>query len=151
MATSEPPSTDRTTIDRTASHPAPELVELWDGSRIRAWQDYHLSGMSELIGSLNLCHALLALANSGLLDRLHPERPLPRADLLAGMDKEIGAGFLRYLAVRGVLEEHDDTYRLSRRGTLLTSDVALARLGFYLEAYGPVTRRAADLLDGSAT
>jgi SAM-dependent methyltransferase len=130
---------------------APETVELWDGDHIRAWQDYHLSGAADLISAVNLAHALLALADSGLLGRLSAEEPRPVAKLLADFDEETGTGFLRYLAVCGILEEHRDTYRISRRGTMLTGDIALARLGFYLEAYGLVTARAAQLLDGSAT
>ena len=129
----------------------PEFVELWDGDHIRAWQDYHLSGAADLISAVNLAHALLALADSGLLAKLDAEQPRPVAELLAGFDEETGAGFLRYLTVCGILEEHEGTYRISRRGTMLTGDIALARLGFYLEAYGPVTARAAQLLDGSAT
>jgi SAM-dependent methyltransferase len=133
------------------SLPSPELVELWDADRIRTWQDYHLSGIGEMISAANLCHALHALATCGLLDRLRADRPVPVDDLLTGLDPHLATGFLRYLAVCGVLEEHRGGYRLSGRGRLLTTDVALARLGFYLEAYGPVVRRAADLLDRSAT
>jgi len=140
-----------TATDQLPSRPAPEVAELWDAGRIRAWQDYHLSGMPDLISAFNLCHALHALATTGLLDRLRADEPRPAADLLAGMDPETGGGFLRYLSVAGVLEEHAGTYRLTRRGTLLTGDIGLARLGFYLEAYGPVTRRAADLLTGAGT
>jgi SAM-dependent methyltransferase len=131
--------------------PSPELVELWDADRIGIWEDYHLSGIGELISAANLCHALHALATCGLLDRLRADRPVPEEDLSSGLDPYLAPGFLRYLAVCGVLEEHHGGYRLSRRGRLLTSDVALARLGFYLEAYGPVVRRAADLLDRSAS
>jgi SAM-dependent methyltransferase len=132
------------------SEKTPESVELWDGDHIRAWQDYHLSGAADLVSAVNLARALLALADSGLLARLSAEQPRPVAELLAGFDEETGTGFLRYLTVCGVLEEHDETYRLSRRGIMLTGDIAQARLGFYLEAYGPVTARAAQLLDGSA-
>jgi SAM-dependent methyltransferase len=128
----------------------PEFVELWDADRIRMWQDYHLSGMPDLIGSVHLCHALLAMASSGLVDRLQGEGPVPRARLLEGLDHAVGAGLLRYLTVCGVLEEHSDAYRLTRRGQLLTNGIAMARLGFYLEAYGPVTSRMSDLLTGAA-
>ena len=127
-----------------------EHVELWDAERIRAWQDYHLSGMGELLSSVNLCHALLALANSGMLGRLREVGPSTAGGLLDGLDPRLGPDFLRYLTVCGVLEEHSGTYRLTRRGELLTGDVPLARLGFYLEAYGPVTRRITDLLTGAA-
>ena len=128
----------------------PDTVELWDADRIRAWQDYHLSGMSQLISSVNLAHALLALANSGLLDRLRGDTPRPTEELIAGLDPWMASGTLRYLAVCGVLEEHQGTYRLTRRGEMLTGDVPLARLGFYLEAYGPVTGRMTDLVTGAA-
>jgi SAM-dependent methyltransferase len=130
----------------------PEDVQLWDEDRIRAWQDYHLSGMPQLLSSMNLCHALLALNNSGILDRLRAGAgAVAAAELLEGLDPEVGAGFLRYLVTCGVLEEHGGRHRLTRRGELLTGDVALARLGFYLEAYGPVTGRMTDLLTGRAT
>jgi SAM-dependent methyltransferase len=127
-----------------------EHVELWDDDRIGTWQDYHLSGMPELISSMNLCHALLALANSGLLDRVSATEPRPAEELLAGLDDRMGAGFLRYLVTSGVLDEWQGGYRLSHKGKLLTNDVARARLGFYLEAYGPVTRAMTDLLTGKA-
>ncbi|TYC10342.1 methyltransferase domain-containing protein [Actinomadura syzygii] len=129
---------------------SPEVVELWDGERIRGWQDYHLAGVADLISAVNLSQALLALVGSGMLDRLRQDGPCPRDALLDGLNPEVGAGFLRYLSVCGVLEEFGGAYRLTRRGTMLTSDIALARLGFYLEAYGPVTRAMTDLLTGSA-
>ena len=130
---------------------APEEIELWDDARVGAWQDYHLSGMPELLSAANLCHVLLALAGSGLLARLRDPEPATAGRLLDGFDAEVGAGLLRYLTVRGVLVEHGGRFRLTRRGELLTTDVALARLGFYQEAYGPVTRRATDLLTGAAS
>ena len=125
-------------------------TEFLDETRVRAWQDYHLSGMPEMISSVNLCHSLLALVNTGLLERLQRPVPARTADLLEGLEYRIGTGFLRYLVVSGVLSEWQDTYRLTHRGELLTSDIALARLGFYLEAYGPVTGRIPELLTGSA-
>lgn len=140
-----------TDIDQLLTHRAPEVVELWDTGRIGAWQDYHLSGMPDLISAFNLCYALHALCTTGLLDRLRGDERRSRGELLAGMEEETGSGFLRYLTLCGVLEEHAGAYRLTRRGAMLTADIALARLGFYLEAYGPVTRRAADLLSGAAT
>ncbi|MFE9423842.1 SAM-dependent methyltransferase [Kitasatospora sp. NPDC006697] len=128
----------------------PEHIELWNEQRITSWQDYHLSGMPELISSFNLCHALLALANTGLLDRIRDRGPVAADELLAGLDGCDGREFLRYLTVSGVLSHWQDKYQLTRRGELLTADVALARLGFYLEAYGPVTQRTTDLLTGAA-
>src|SRR5207302_1964308 len=106
--------------------PAPEDVALWDERRVRDWQDYQLSGMPQLLSSMHLCHALLALANSGMLARL--SRHSSAEELLEGLDREVGSGFLRYLTVCGVLAEHRGTYRLTRRGELLTGAVSLARL-----------------------
>jgi SAM-dependent methyltransferase len=139
-----------TVAGRASPIASPELVELWDGDRIREWQEYHLSGMANMISSANLCYSLLALADSGMLRQLRSCQSCSQEEMLVGRNADIGAGFLRYLSTCGVLEEYSGAYRLSRRGTMLTSDVALARLGFYLDAYGPVIRRAADLLDGSA-
>jgi SAM-dependent methyltransferase len=128
----------------------PESVELWDEQRIRDWQDYHLSGMPQLLSSMNLCHALLALTNSGMLARLREAGPVAAEALLHGVDPAVGTGLLRYLEVCGVLAEHQGVYRLTRRGELLVGPVALARLGFYLEAYSPVIGRMTDLLTGAA-
>lgn len=128
----------------------PEEVELWEPRRIRDWQDYHLSGMPQMLSSMNLCHALLALSSSGMLAQLRDSRPATAETLLEGLDRETGTGFLRYLTVCGVLEQHGGVHRLTRRGELLTGDVALARLGFYLEAYAPVIGRMTDLLTGRA-
>jgi SAM-dependent methyltransferase len=128
----------------------PEHVELCNERQIRAWQQYDISGIPQMISSMNLCHALLALANSGILERLNGAGPCAAETLLEGIDPHIGPGFLRYLTVCGVLDEWRGTYRLTPRGQLQTSDVALARLGFYLEAYGPVTRQMTGLLTGTA-
>lgn len=131
--------------------PDTEVVDLWDDERIDAWENYHLSGMPDLLSAMNLCHALLALANSGLLDRLRGTGPTKPDELLDGMAEHVGTGFLRYLNVCGVLDEWHGTYRLSNRGRLLTEPVAMARLGFYLEAYAPVTRNITGLLTGAMT
>lgn len=129
----------------------PESVELWDEQRIRDWQEYHLSGMPQLLSSMNLCHALLALTNSGILARLREAGSGTAETLLDGLDHEVGSGLLRYLTIRGVLATHQGVHRLTRRGELLVGPVALARLGFYLEAYSPVIGLMTDLVTGAAT
>nr|CTQ98703.1 hypothetical protein [Kibdelosporangium sp. MJ126-NF4] len=130
---------------------ATEVVDLWNDERIGAWENYHLSGMPDLISSMNMCHALLALTKSGLLDRLRGTEPRKIDELLDGMDERVGTGLLRYLAVGGVLDDWRGSYRLSHRGRLLTEPIALARLGFYMEAYAPVTRNITGLLTGTMT
>jgi SAM-dependent methyltransferase len=127
-----------------------DIVELHDENLIRSWQDLQISTMPELISSLNTCHVLHAVARSPLLERLR-KGPGRAETLLAGMSYRIGANLLRYMVIRGIVEEWDGRYGLTQKGEKLTSEIALARLGFYLEAYGPVLRRISDLLDGRAT
>ncbi|MEV0642241.1 methyltransferase domain-containing protein [Streptomyces sp. NPDC050619] len=95
--------------------------------------------------------AIRAFAESGGLDRLRAKGWASAEELLDGASAEVGRGFLTYLRVSGVLDEWDGRFRLTPRGTLLTSEISLARVGFYVEAYGPVTRRMGDLLTGRAT
>jgi SAM-dependent methyltransferase len=128
----------------------PDLVEFRDGAQLASWQDFRLSGMPELISAMNLCHALFAFVEGGLLANLRNGKRLPEDGLLAGTDERIGHGLLRYLVMRGVLEVRDAGYFLTRKGELLTGDVPLARLGLYLEAYGPVVGRTSELLTGRA-
>jgi SAM-dependent methyltransferase len=127
-----------------------EILELRDEDLIGTWQDFQLSSMPDLLGSLHLCHAIHALAKSGLLDRLRSGHHSTETGLLDGMNQRISSNVLRYLALKGVLEQWQGTYRLTRRGALLTSEISLARLGFYLEAYGPVVQRTDDLMTGQA-
>ncbi|MCP3801903.1 methyltransferase domain-containing protein [Allokutzneria sp. A3M-2-11 16] len=129
----------------------PEVVEFRTGEQLAVWQDFRLSTMPDIISSMHLCHAVFALVESGMLGNLRDGRRLPEDGLLAGTVERIGTDFLRYLVMREVLELRDTGYFLTRKGELLTSDVSLARLGVYLEAYGSVTSRMSDLLTGKAT
>ncbi|MEU6083153.1 methyltransferase domain-containing protein [Streptomyces sp. NPDC047108] len=143
--------TDMDILRSASGSRSSDLLELRDDELTTTWQDFRLSSMPDLLGALHLCHAVHALATSGLLDRLREGRHSAEDGLLDGTNHRIASNVLRYLALKGVLEEWQGTYRLTRRGTLLTSDIALARLGFYLEAYGPVVQRAGDLMTGEAT
>ncbi|MFJ4767802.1 SAM-dependent methyltransferase [Streptomyces uncialis] len=158
--TSGPPHPGIPTPDGTTRHtgtsfgggPAPDggPVELRDEELGRTWEEFKLSGMPDLLGALHLCHALHALARSGLLERLREGRHSSGSGLFDGMNHRVSSNTLRYLALKGVLEQWRGSYRLTRRGELLTSDISLARLGFYLEAYGPVVGRADELMTGAA-
>lgn len=128
----------------------PQHIEVWDGDQVDAWHAYHTSGMPELISSMHLCMAIFALARSGCLERLNAKEWVSAAEILDGRETDLGHGFLRYLQVCGVLDEWAGEFRLTPRGRLLTGEISLARLGFYLEAYAPVTNRMADLLTGAA-
>lgn len=129
---------------------APQHVEVWNGEQVDAWHAYHTSGMPEMISSMHLCMAIFALAESGCLERLRAKEWSSAAEILDGAETELGRGFLRYLQVCNVLDEWEGRYRLTPRGSMLTGEISLARLGFYLEAYAPVTRRMTDLLTGKA-
>ncbi len=131
----------------TAARQGSESLLLRDEELTQTWQDFQLSSMPDLLSALHLCHAVHALAESGLLQRL---RDGVEEDLLDGLNQRIASNLLRYLVLKGVLEEWQGTFRLTRRGALLTSEISLARLGFYLEAYGPVVQRAGDLVTGRA-
>lgn len=133
---------------RTDDGAPPERVEVWNEEQIQAWQEYDLGGMVDLISSANLCQALQALGDSGLLERLDSAKLASREQLLAGLEPTTGAGFLRYLTLSGILDERQGRYRLSRRGQFLTNPVALARLGFYTRAYAPVLTNLTGLLTG---
>lgn len=128
----------------------PEAVEFRDGEQLAIWQDFRLSTMPEIISSMHLCHAVFALADSGILDNLRNGKRRPDEGLLEGVVEKIGKDFLEYLVQRGVLDRRTDGFALSRKGELLTSDVALARLGVYLESYGSVVSRLNELLTGKA-
>ena len=125
-------------------------MEVHDEKLIRTWQDFQMSTMPELISSMNTCYILHALASSPLLERLR-QGPSRAEVLLADTNQRLGSNLLHYLMIRGLVEEWDGRYGLTQKGEMLTSEVALARLGFYLEAYGPVLLRVGDMLNGRAT
>ncbi|ASF07405.1 hypothetical protein NBRGN_061_00210 [Nocardia brasiliensis NBRC 14402] len=134
----------------TSTQYRPEIVELDDAPQRREWQAFTLSDLPEMISSMHVCHAVRALADTPLLARLRTGPQRTPQVLLAGIDPEIGPGFLRYLVQRGILETRGAEYFFTRLGEFLTTDVSLARLGVYVDAYGAVTSRIGDLLTGTA-
>lgn len=128
----------------------PQHVEVWQADQVDAWHAYHTSGMPDLISSMHLCMAIFAFARSECLDRLRAREWATPEEILGGAETDLGRGFLTYLRVCGVLDEWDGRFRLTPRGRMLTSEISLARLGFYLEAYAPVTRGLTELLTGDA-
>lgn len=126
--------------------PEPRLVEIVDVEVQRNWRKYERSGMASLISSYNLCNALFALAQTSLRAKLRADRSTPAATLLEGVDYHLGEHLLHYLAIHGVVEADAVGYRLTVLGDDLMSDVALAQLGAYREAYGPVFNEMTALL-----
>jgi SAM-dependent methyltransferase len=136
--------------NETSASLGTESLTFHDKDLIATWQDFQLSGMPDHISAMHLCYAIHALADSGLLERLRGDRSSAGTGLFDGMNQRVAENVLRYLALRGVLDEWQGAYSLTRRGKVLTSEIPLARLGFYVEAYGPVIHRMSDLITGQA-
>lgn len=128
----------------------PPVVELQDAEQRREWQKFTLSDLPEMISAMHVCHAVHALSTTPLLERLRNGPRQPGNGLLDGITPDIGAGLLRYLVNRGILQIQGEEYFLTRLGEFLTTDISLARLGIYVEAYGGVTSRIGELLTGEA-
>nr|AEA29633.1 putative methyltransferase [Streptomyces albus subsp. albus] len=135
----------------TPANSTPPTVELQDAEQRREWQKFTLSDLPEMISAMHVCQAVHALSVTPLLDRLRHGPRQSSNGLLAGLDPDIGAGFLRYLVNRGIVETRGEEYYLTLLGECLTADVSLARLGVYVEAYGGVTSRIGELLTGEAS
>lgn len=134
----------------TLAESTPPVVELEDAEQRSEWQKFTLSDLPEMISAMHVCHAVHALSATPLLERLRQGPRNPADGLLDGINPDVGPGFLRYLVQRGVLQRQGEEYELTRLGEYLTTDVSLARLGIYVEAYGGVTSRIGDLLSGDA-
>jgi SAM-dependent methyltransferase len=131
-------------------HLGVETLEIRKPDLIEMWQDFQISTMPDMISAMNLCHVVHALASTPLLARIRNGQNDSANGLFSGMDRAVSEQMLRYLVLRGVLEEWHGSYVLTRKGAMLTSEIALARLGFYVEAYGPVLRKIPDLMRGDA-
>lgn len=127
----------------------PELVELTDEMPEQAWDRYRRSGMAELIGAYHLCQVLYAAEQLGLNTLLRTGRSFTVDQLPPQLRSELGVNLIRYLVVRGIIKQENEQFRITDHGQLLLDDIASAQLGFYLEAYGPVTSCLKELLDGS--
>ena len=132
--------------DRVAE---PEIVTLHDERPLATWQEYREAGVPELLGSMQLCFVLQACAKTGLATRLRSGISAEE-ELTEGLDPYLGSHVLRYLAIKGVIERDGGGYRLTVRGRKLLSDISLAQIGFYVEAYGPVMESIPRLLTGDA-
>jgi SAM-dependent methyltransferase len=100
-----------------------------------------------------LCLALLSAWQVGMIDKLKTSTRLPVAALTQGLDPHTAGHLVRYLSIRGLIETDADyeVAALTIRGKRMVSDISLAQLGFYIEAYGPVLTRMTDMMTGRAT
>jgi SAM-dependent methyltransferase len=125
---------------------ATEYVELRDPGPEASWRQFRDSGMDEIIAQYHLARALSTLAQTGMASRLFG-RPSMVDQVIEGFNPHIARHLLRFLEVHGVvILEENSMVALTERGKQLFSEMSLAQLGFYLEAYGPVTDRLVSLL-----
>jgi SAM-dependent methyltransferase len=124
------------------------VVELKTHQQDASWAVVEDSQMLSLIANFDLCFALDGARRAGLLAPLVEAGSLAPDAIPPGIDPYLGRHLLRYFEVHGLLENAGGRYALTARGRGLTSDVALAQLGFYVEAYGPVVAQITDLLTG---
>src|SRR5437764_5674338 len=125
----------------------PEVLTLEEAAPKAAWQTYREAGVPELLGSLQLSYVLQACAEVGLAERLR-DGVSTEAELAEGLDEHLTRHTLRYLAIKRVVDRDGDAYRLTEQGRKLLSEVSLAQIGFYVEAYGPVMERIPERLTG---
>lgn len=139
-----PMQTDQTVVE------APAFVEMHDPHAQADWASVRESGIGEMLAGYNLTLALAMVEQSGMAGKLLGDGGCARAALLEGLDPAMGEGLVDYLAIRGVVAcGDDDAVVPTDRGRLLLSEVPRALLGYYNEAYAPVLRRGASLLDGT--
>ncbi|CAA9335673.1 MAG: hypothetical protein AVDCRST_MAG68-3348 [uncultured Gemmatimonadetes bacterium] len=129
-----------TTLSTTEVHD-PRVQEDW--ARVRE------SGIGEMMAGYNLALALSMVGQTGMAEKLLAGEGCSRARLLEGLDPAMGKGLLEYLAIRGVVALRGDTVLPTERGRALLGEVPMALLGYYHEAYSPVLRQGASLLDGT--
>jgi SAM-dependent methyltransferase len=115
------------------------------------WKKFGASGMAELIAGYNLCQAVFAFIDSGLAGRMREDRAASVATLAEGCDTRLADSLLRYLVVRHIVERDGEGYRLTKRGAEMVSEVPVAQLGFYRDAYGPVLDQMGGLLTKQVT
>lgn len=131
---------------------APAFVQMHDSHAQADWATVRDSGIGEMLAAYNLTLALAMLERSGMARKLLGKGGCGRAGLLEGLDPAMGRGLLDYLVIRGVVAYgEDDAVVPTDRGRLLLSDVPMALLGYYHEAYAPVLRHGASLLDRTLT
>lgn len=127
----------------------PGIVQFGDPEPRAKWAEYQDSGLAQFIRGMYLCYVLFALSESGLLSKLRGAEVVSEERLAAGVNRHFATHLLRYLEIEGITERRDAVWRLTESGIRLTGDVALAQLGFYLEAYGPVISKTPGLLAGT--
>ncbi|MDA9537333.1 hypothetical protein ACM41_14275 [Bradyrhizobium sp. CCBAU 21362] len=130
-----------------------QLIELKEEQQDASWAATERSGALSLISAFNLCYAVDAARRVGLTSYLVEHQSIeitidPGCQL---GDPHLLSHLLQYFAIHGLLVASNKGYKLTSRGKELFSNVSLAQIGFYVEAYGPVVSRLDALITRKAT
>ncbi|WP_271565752.1 class I SAM-dependent methyltransferase [Bradyrhizobium sp. CCBAU 11386] len=130
-----------------------QLIELKEEQQDASWAATERSGTLSLISAFNLCYAVDAARRVGLTSYLVEHQSIeitidPGCQL---GDPHLLSHLLQYFAIHGLLVASNEGYKLTSRGKELFSNVSLAQIGFYVEAYGPVVSRLDALITRKAT
>lgn len=115
------------------------------------WQRVRDSGIGEVLAGYNLALALSMVEETGMARRLMAPGGCTREQLAHGLDDAMAAGLIDYLVIRGVVVEENGALAPTHRGRCLMSEVPMALLGYYHDAYSPVLRSGASLLSRRAS
>lgn len=127
-----------------------EVVEIKDDDTIESWRRYRKSGMESLIGGYHLCTVLFSLYKLGLTDTFRSNDGVDLSKNINGLNTYLLDQLCVYLQSCDVLKKTDNKYYLTKIGEFIFEDIAVAQLGFYLEAYGDVTSKIHSLITGES-
>ena len=116
-----------------------------------AWNEYLAAGLDKDLSSFHLCLVLQALHTSGLAKRLNDMRDQKIDDVIKGYDQHTARHMINYLTIRELIIVNNDKVRLTEYGQRALSDISLAQIGFYVEAYAPVLFNMSKLLTNEKT
>lgn len=112
-----------------------------------AWEEYVASGLPDHIGSMHLCLIVNALHKCGLAQIFLGADTFVPDEVIGTNDPKLVGMVLNYLKTRSIIQEIKcGVYRVTEVGSRLFCEVGRAQLQFYVDAYGPVTTRLAELL-----
>jgi len=128
--------------------PTTEIIEIKDNNTIESWKRYRKSHMENLIGGYHLCNVLFCFYKLNLIDKFKSKNGVSLSKDINGLNDYLLDHLCLYLQSCDVLKKEDNRYYLTKTGELLFDDIAIAQLGFYLEAYGDVTSKIPSLITG---
>ncbi|MCH2139370.1 MAG: methyltransferase domain-containing protein, partial [Phycisphaerales bacterium] len=106
--------------------------------------------MTTIMSGFHAAHAIAGLIRIGAVDALSKGAPISLEDF-PEIDRKLLRSFFRYLTTIGVVESRGEDWVATASGRELFTERSLGAFGIFYEAYGEVTSRIPDLLDGTAT